>query len=345
MFANGTNNKLCDLNIKNKYEVKDYVVNIEDKCDSHSVICQNVTVDSEVLEVGFGQGAISKCLIKDKSCVVDGIDVDEEAIRIAREAGYFRNLYDNDTLIENKYDYIIFADVLEHIYDPIDMLKIYSKYLKKGGEILISIPNVSYYDIIAGLINNNFNYDIKGLLDNTHIRFFTLPSFMDYINESNKVSNILFDCEYIQSIDVNPVFHDNYKNLDKFFSDVDHVYQYQHIIRITKVKNVKDATKLAAFIKQKRIDNVASLDKMLAKDLDSLLENECIKNHIKTEKESIKEDYEKKLVKENNEHIEAINKTNEYVHKLEQELDYILNSKSWKITKPLRSIMTLFRKR
>ena len=63
--------------------------------------------------------------------------------------------------------------------------------LKDNGKILVSIPNIAHYDIIRGLFNDQFNYSKVGILDNTHIRFFTKKLFAQFIDEINDYWNIL----------------------------------------------------------------------------------------------------------------------------------------------------------
>ncbi|MDI9260937.1 glycosyltransferase [Alicyclobacillus sendaiensis] len=72
------------------------------------------------------------------------------------------------------FDYIIFADVLEHLYDPWNVVRRFREHLAPGGVILASIPNVMHISVIRDLVNGNWNYTDVGLLDRTHVRFFTL---------------------------------------------------------------------------------------------------------------------------------------------------------------------------
>lgn len=72
------------------------------------------------------------------------------------------------------FDYIIFADVLEHLYDPWTVVKKFRDHLRATGMLLASIPNVMHYSLIRDLINGNWTYTDAGLLDRTHVRFFTL---------------------------------------------------------------------------------------------------------------------------------------------------------------------------
>jgi len=74
------------------------------------------------------------------------------------------------------YDYVIYADVLEHLVEPATVLTETKKILKEDGSVWISIPNVAYNGVIIELINDQFTYRETGLLDSTHLRFFTMNS-------------------------------------------------------------------------------------------------------------------------------------------------------------------------
>ncbi|MNO69582.1 N-glycosyltransferase [compost metagenome] len=74
---------------------------------------------------------------------------------------------------EEFFDYIIFPDVLEHLVEPWLVLANMKKYLKPNGKVLSSIPNIMHHSVIRGLLNGRWEYEDAGLLDRTHLRFFT----------------------------------------------------------------------------------------------------------------------------------------------------------------------------
>jgi 2-polyprenyl-3-methyl-5-hydroxy-6-metoxy-1,4-benzoquinol methylase len=84
-----------------------------------------------------------------------------------------------------QFDYIIFADVLEHLVDPWATLKHYSQLLTSGGKIIASIPNVRNLGLLYNLIiKGRWTYSDSGLLDRTHLRFFTRVEIQDLFSES-----------------------------------------------------------------------------------------------------------------------------------------------------------------
>lgn len=75
---------------------------------------------------------------------------------------------------EEYFDYVIFADVLEHMSDPWAALKNIRRHLKPEGKILMSLPNNMHYSVISKLIMGTWEYEESGILDKTHLRFFTM---------------------------------------------------------------------------------------------------------------------------------------------------------------------------
>lgn len=90
----------------------------------------------------------------------------------------------NPNYSENSFDYIIFADVLEHLQDPWQVLRSMNKLLKPDGKILASIPNVMHFSIFKNLLNGLWAYADCGILDKTHLRFFTLHEIRKMFLES-----------------------------------------------------------------------------------------------------------------------------------------------------------------
>ncbi len=154
-------------------------------------IAARVKEHSTVLEFGCANGRLTKYLSGTKKCKVDIVEIDEESgteasqyadvAWIGEEKGNIDNYYWLENT--NKYDYIIFADVLEHLAYPQDVLKKCKVVLKWDGEILVSVPNISHNAIIIDLINDKFKYNPTGIMDNTHLRFFTRESFAQMATE------------------------------------------------------------------------------------------------------------------------------------------------------------------
>ena len=151
--------------------------------------------NAKILEFGPANGRLTKYLKKNMDCDVDIIEIDEiagkEASQYARRAliGPKYGDIDNELWAEElngeKYDYIIFADVLEHLKNPEKTLQLAEKFLKSNGALCFSIPNLAHNSVIIELFNNNFKYTEIGLLDKTHISFFAYNSIQDMVNKTN----------------------------------------------------------------------------------------------------------------------------------------------------------------
>ena len=129
---------------------------------------------------------IGKEIIKKKAAIVDGIDINKEALKKASEA--YRKVFQRDLsrdkieIEEEKYDYIIYSDILEHLPRPDQILRDMKRYLKGDGRAIISLPNVARLEIRVGLLFGNFDYK-PGILSEDHLRFFTKKSAIEMIEK------------------------------------------------------------------------------------------------------------------------------------------------------------------
>jgi 2-polyprenyl-3-methyl-5-hydroxy-6-metoxy-1,4-benzoquinol methylase len=139
---------------------------------------------SSVLEVGCSSGAFGGLIKKTRSgVVVWGIEPNPEAVGIATGrldnviCGIFQSSMPE--LEGKKFDCIVFNDVLEHLVDPEQALIVSKEYLTAGGTVVASIPNILFfYQMLEILIEQDWRYRDSGILDNTHLRFFTKKSII-----------------------------------------------------------------------------------------------------------------------------------------------------------------------
>src|ERR1700733_14167683 len=130
---------------------------------------------SRVLDIGRSSGNFGHVLINEKNCEVVGLDIDAPDIALAKKklnAAYVRNIEREDIVDLGLFDVIVFADVLEHLLDPIAALEKAKKQLKKGGRIVFSIPNMAHISIRIQLMKGFFVYMPMGVLDRTHLHYY-----------------------------------------------------------------------------------------------------------------------------------------------------------------------------
>lgn len=135
-----------------------------------------------ILEVGCARGRLGDELKRqDPSRWVAGVELDSDAGQVARERldeVFVLDVQAGIPPIEpGSLDCILFGDVLEHLLDPEDVLSRYRDLLAPDGLVLISVPNVQHFSVVKNLLRGDFMYQPAGLLDSTHLRFFTYMSF------------------------------------------------------------------------------------------------------------------------------------------------------------------------
>lgn len=144
--------------------------------DSFSHVFGFVPDGSRVLDIGCSTGNLGLALEERKSCSVVGVDINESDISVAKERGL--NAHVLDATVEGSlddfgsFDVIVFADVLEHLNDPRQMLRNVRRSLSPAGVVLYSIPNMSHLSVRLDLMSGVFPYTETGLLDNTHVHFY-----------------------------------------------------------------------------------------------------------------------------------------------------------------------------
>ena len=165
--------------------------------NSNSLILRNIRPDTDVLEIACAHGRMTKYLKEQLQCRVTIVERDGEAgaaappyaqdARLIGEIpGDLEQPLWHDTLVHEakRFDYIILADVLEHLRDPWKTLGQAASLLKPEGSIWISVPNIGHNGILIELLNGRFDYREIGLMDNTHLRFFTARSLAQMVERA-----------------------------------------------------------------------------------------------------------------------------------------------------------------
>ena len=137
-----------------------------------------------VLDVGCGF-ATTSARIEKLGNRVTGIESSAEACAVARTR--LTSVLEADLVAAvppENYDAIIFADVLEHLPWPVGVLKRYLQFLAPGGSVIVSLPNVGLWSVRFAHLFGQWNYDETGVLDRTHLRFFTRATARWMIGEA-----------------------------------------------------------------------------------------------------------------------------------------------------------------
>jgi 2-polyprenyl-3-methyl-5-hydroxy-6-metoxy-1,4-benzoquinol methylase len=139
-----------------------------------------------ILDLGCGTGTLTASFVA-KGKIVFGIEIDERDAQIAQINGLIvsvQSLDSKTTLPSNKIELVIAADILEHLQNPEEFLIYLRKQLPKNVKLIVSIPNVANIYVRLSLLFGKFNYTDRGILDKTHLRFFTRKTLLDMFASS-----------------------------------------------------------------------------------------------------------------------------------------------------------------
>ena len=170
-----------------KYDRKDYAI---DALDPHWADYQTVELigrGKKILEIGCATGYFGKFLKEKRDCVLWGIEVQEKAAELARP--HYEKILVGDVAellesISERFDVILCSNVLEHLTDPLGTLLRLKKSLKTDGCFVIALPNIAHWSIRLSLLFGRFDYTKIGILDDTHLKFFTLKNAKHLLREA-----------------------------------------------------------------------------------------------------------------------------------------------------------------
>jgi len=151
---------------------------------------------SKTIEFGCANGIFSQGVKKKFRTESWGVDIDKESVERAN------NVLDKvilgeafgalEKLPENYFDLVVCNDFLEHIVDPINFLKALRPYVTKSAILICSLPNVRYWKNVSELLfEKDWRYREEGILDSTHLRFFTKKSMVRMLEESGLTIDLI----------------------------------------------------------------------------------------------------------------------------------------------------------
>ena len=303
-------------------------------------LARMVAPGQRVLELGTGPGTVTR-ILHSKGCKVTGVEMDPETLAMCApfcERTLQANLEDptwHASLACEKFDVVLCADVLEHLRDPRPLLTLLPQFLNDTGCVLMSLPNASHLSVVASLMAGRFPYQSKGLLDTTHLRFFG----------RDDIDALLRECGLLwqqwQTVQVDPA----QAELSHFWNQLDASEQdylrakctdglvYQHVVK------AYPAHAAGQIIKYQ--NDIEDLKAQLA---DALQATHNLSNAHALELEKSVQQTQAVLAQvlqlqaelQNTQATLAWTETQLQNHR--QSLNEVLNSASWKFTKPFRAL-------
>lgn len=143
-----------------------------------------------ILDVGCGAGRLGQALKADGGRYVAGIELHEASAALAADVldhvvcGSVMEVKMEELGPPHSFDCIIFGDILEHLLDPWETLRRFSTLLAPNGVVISSIPNIGHISVVVGLLRGRWEYGERGLLDRTHLRFFTYRSIQQLFQQA-----------------------------------------------------------------------------------------------------------------------------------------------------------------
>jgi 2-polyprenyl-3-methyl-5-hydroxy-6-metoxy-1,4-benzoquinol methylase/glycosyltransferase involved in cell wall biosynthesis len=167
-----------------------YEVDIDVNSDTaHAAVLRLVGTGKRVLELGCASGYMSR-ILRERNCSVVGVELDPLAAEKAETCcdrvvnGDLDHIDFSSELESERFDVVVAADVLEHLKDPVSVLRNLRCVLQPEGYLVMSVPNVAHLSVRLALLSGDFQYGETGLLDRTHLRFFTRQSIETLLDDA-----------------------------------------------------------------------------------------------------------------------------------------------------------------
>lgn len=182
-----------------KYSRPDYDISLMDPHWADVQMVQLIGEGKKVLEIGCASGHFGKYLKGKAGCKVWAVEIDEKLAKLAEP--YYEKILvgdvQNEKVIEQfveKFDVILCSNVLEHLSHPLKVLINLKNLLEKDGYFVIALPNVAHWSVRLKLLFGKFDYTEAGVLDNAHLKFFTLKTAFELLEKSGlRVERWSFD--------------------------------------------------------------------------------------------------------------------------------------------------------
>ena len=175
-------------------DVSQYAVEIDldNPNTSHTQVVELVGASKRVLDIGCWTGDLGRVLVK-RGCHVSGVEIDPVAAEKARDVLQEVVVADLNTrppstlFAPGSFDAVVLADVLEHLVDPVAVLADAARLLTPHGRVVVSIPNVTHGSVRLALLQGRWELTETGLLDATHIKFFSRSGLLELFADAGMV--------------------------------------------------------------------------------------------------------------------------------------------------------------
>jgi 2-polyprenyl-3-methyl-5-hydroxy-6-metoxy-1,4-benzoquinol methylase len=316
----------------------------DDPASTHSKIVSLVPPATRVLEFGCATGYMSKVLKDRLGCTVVGVEIDPEAAALAEQhaerviVGDAEKIDYAAELAGEEFDVILLADVLEHLKEPADVLRRVRPFVAENGVVVASIPNIAHASVRLALLGGEFRYREWGLLDDTHLRFFTRASIQDLFEETGYV-----------------VTHWLRQRLDVGETEIQ-VPQVPEAVREWLASD-PEATTYQFVLRALVSDSSTAQLRLLREEVEELRPHRDAATHLAAAREELSElrPLREEVVSLRDE-IEAVRRAHEvqgqrlvnervaFAEGLTYVQATVYGSRSWRLTKPLRAVAAMLRR-
>lgn len=278
---------------------------------THNLVVGLVPPGGEVLEFGCATGHMSAVLKHRLGCRVTGVELSPEAAEAAREHCERVIIGDADSLDlppvlgDRRFDAVIFADVLEHLREPGALLARIRPLLGEGGVVIASIPNVAHGSVRAALLRGEFRYRPLGLLDRTHLRFFTRDGVQDLFEATGYyVTHWLRRRRDVDATEIRVSLTEEVRTL---LANDPEATTYQFVVRAAPAEAARELNELRhTFAETTALCDERGNDLRRAGIEGARLTAEVAALRAELEKAAAPRDEERRLVEEQRQHLDAL---------------------------------------
>jgi 2-polyprenyl-3-methyl-5-hydroxy-6-metoxy-1,4-benzoquinol methylase len=236
-------------------------IDLSAKNNSHTLAHDAITAllnnkQGRILDVGCSSGYFGASL-REYGHVVWGIEPFQNAARAASEVldhvyvGDIQSFFSD--FPNERFDVIVFGDVLEHIANPVAILEECRGFLNPNGHVVASIPNVAHLAIRTMLLEGRWDYSDLGILDKTHLRFFTRDSAIDMFSNAgyqvHQIAPVRLKAEQVDSLCRLGLNSEMLAATSKLISD-DHAFDFQYVFNAEPLPNILDAVEKNGIVKR-----------------------------------------------------------------------------------------------